>query len=312
MMMVRLTKYARPACLALLAIVTAYGIWRFATGDSEAVLDFWRGNLLTMPVVLGLAAVDVALECAAWMWVYARFGMRVVDSGGLGAFLAGRAGLLLPVQLGRLIRPDSMARLRRGATAECLKAEAVVFALDVTSVGALLAAVGAWVVHPLAAPVAMMATIGAVLFLGNRFADMLSGTHLALPRDFWLRWQTVAIVLVETAGWFVHGVALWILVRDLPGDAALWESVFFSSASAVLGAGTGLPGGVGATEGLLGVSLRLMSIPPDHLALAVGGFRLLTFWIWIPIGWASLIAVNRRAAAAAVEGLVPAAAGSYR
>ncbi len=309
-MMARFTKYARPAGLALLALVTVYGIWRFATGDSEAVIDYWRGKLLTLPAVLGLAAIDVALECAAWMWVYARFGMRVGDSGGVCAFLAGRAGLLLPVQLGRLIRPDSMARLKRGPASECFKAEAVVFALDVTAVGALLAAVGAWVIHPLAAPVAMLATIGAILFLGNRFADMLAGTHLALPDDFWLRWQTLAIVLVETGGWFVHGVALWILVRDLPGQAELWEAVFYSSGSAVIGAGSGLPGGVGATEGLLGVSLSLMSVPADHLALAVGGFRLLTFWIWIPVGWAALVAVNRRAAAA-VALPVAAVARSY-
>ena len=51
-----------------------------------------------------------------------------------------RAGLLLPAQLGRLIRPDAMLRMKRGGLRHCLKAEAVSFVLDTTSVFSLLAA----------------------------------------------------------------------------------------------------------------------------------------------------------------------------
>jgi hypothetical protein len=41
--------------------------------------------------------------------------------------------------------------------------------------------------------------------------------------------------------------------------------------------------------------MRLMHIPSEHLVLAVGAFRLITFWIWIPIGWLALGAVRRMA-----------------
>jgi hypothetical protein len=37
-----------------------------------------------------------------------------------------------------------------------------------------------------------------------------------------------------------------------------------------------------------------MSIPSEHLVLAVGAFRLITFWLWIPIGWLALAVVKRR------------------
>jgi len=66
--------------------------------------------------------------------------------------------------------------------------------------------------------------------------------------------------------------------------------------SAVLGVSTGLPGGLGATEGIIGASLRLRSVPMEHLAIAIAAFRLITFWMWIPIGWAALAVVNRRIA----------------
>ena len=122
----RLRKHARPAGFLILAVVTVYGIHRFVTGDWAAVMTYWQDKLWVLPQVFLLAAIDVALEGIAWMWVYARFGMLVWEGGSAGAFLAGRAGLLLPVQFGRVIRPDAMTRLGRGGAAECLKAEGAV------------------------------------------------------------------------------------------------------------------------------------------------------------------------------------------
>jgi hypothetical protein len=34
-------------------------------------------------------------------------------------------------------------------------------------------------------------------------------------------------------------------------------------------------------------------MPAEHLALLVGAFRIITFWIRIPIGWLALVATNR-------------------
>jgi uncharacterized membrane protein YbhN (UPF0104 family) len=104
----------------------------------------------------------------------------------------------------------------------------------------------------------------------------------------------LAIILINMAGWIAHGVALHTVVFDLPGDMTLWDSLFFAPGSAVLGVATGLPGGIGATEGLLGASLRFREIPIEYLALAIAAFRLITFWVWIPIGWLALGIINRR------------------
>jgi uncharacterized membrane protein YbhN (UPF0104 family) len=101
------------------------------------------------------------------------------------------------------------------------------------------------------------------------------------------------IILVCMSGWVAHGVALHVVVSELPGDMTLWDSLFFGPGSAVLGVATGLPGGIGATEGFLGASLRIRSVPIEHLAIAVAAFRLITFWMWIPLGWIA-IAIMRR------------------
>ncbi|MFQ6006617.1 MAG: lysylphosphatidylglycerol synthase domain-containing protein, partial [Woeseia sp.] len=236
----------------------------------------------------------VALEGIAWMWVYHRFQIRSFDRGGSCTFLAGRAGLLLPAQLGRLIRPDAMAKLQRAPLGHCLKAEAVVFVLDGISVLALLAGLIAYSAYPMAAPFAVAGVIAVMVFLGNRIARTLTHTRMKLPGSFWWAWPTMAIILIDMAGWTAHGVALHVVVAGLPGDMTLWDSLFFGPGSAVLGVSTGLPGGIGATEGILGASLRLRSVPLEHLAITVSAFRLITFWIWIPIGWLALAVVNRR------------------
>ena len=278
----------------LLAVVTLYGVYRFMIGDWTDVIAYWRGHLAIIPMLAAISVIDVALEGIAWMWVYHRFQIRSFDKGGSATFLAGRAGLLLPAQLGRLIRPDAMVKLKRATLGDCLKAEAVVFILDTISVASLLAGLLVYRAYPAATPFAVAAVIAVSVYLGNRIARMLTHTRMKLPAAFWWAWPTMAIILVDMTGWVAHGVALHVVVADLPGNMTLWDSLFFGPGSAVLGVATGLPGGLGATEGLLGASLRLRSVPTEHLALAIAAFRLITFWIWIPIGWLALAVVNRR------------------
>lgn len=293
MSLASIERSARPFAFAVLAAVTVYGVYQFARGDMASALDYWRGKLWLLPLVTLLAAFDIVFEGGAWMWVSARFGVRAADLGGLTACVASRAGLLLPAQLGRLIRPDAMARMGRAPLDRCLKVEAVTFALDVLSVVALLVGIAAGRVHPLVGVAAGAGVVAVALGLGHGLADLVSGTRLELPRGFWWSWRTVGAVVLEMGGWVVHGLALWLLIRGLSDSVTPGAAVFFSAASSVLGVGTGLPGGVGAIEGLLGAALAWMKVPPEHLAFAVGGFRAASFWVWVPIGWLALLRLRR-------------------
>ncbi len=286
----------RPLAFLILLGVTLYGLREFLSGDWRQAAEYWRAHLAVLGLVLLLACLDVACEAAGGIAVYERFGIRARDRAGICAFLSARAGLLLPAQLGRLIRPDAYARLGRGSSAGCLKAEAVAFALNAASVLALLAGLVAFRIHPVLGPVVGAATIAALLLSGNRLSPFLAGTRLALPSGFWWRGSTAAIVLVQMAGWIAHALGLYVMVRGLNPLISLWDPLFLAPASSLLGAGTGLPGGVGATEGLLGASLEWMRIPKEHLLLAVGAFRVVTFWVWIPVGWMALAFVRRGAA----------------
>jgi uncharacterized membrane protein YbhN (UPF0104 family) len=311
-MVPRWYRFARMIGFVILAAVTIYGLRELVTGDWEAVMRYGMAKLPWLPIILGFFLLDLLFEGVAWVWVYERFKIRAADAMGAGVYLSGNAGLLMPAQLGRLIRPDSMVRLGRGSLADCVKAEGSVFVLDSLSVMTLLAGLVVWRFQPALAPVAGLSMIAVALFLGDRIANRLAGTRLDLPRGFWWHWKSWAIVFVEMLGWGMHGVAFFILVADLPGNLTLWDALFYAPGSAVLGVGSGLPGGVGATEGLLGVTLRFNEVPAEHLALVVTAFRIVTFWLRLPIGWFALAVVRRKAAKAEVRGwtMAPAAAAT--
>jgi uncharacterized membrane protein YbhN (UPF0104 family) len=186
-----------------------------------------------------------------------------------------------------------VARLGRGELAVCAKAEGAVFVFDALSVFTLVAGVVAWRVHPaLSVPVAAI-VLGTSLWLGNRIGDRLTGTRLDLPRNFWWSWRAVSVVLLEASGWVANAAAFYLLVVGLPGHVSFWDAMFVAPVTAVLGLGSGLPGGIGATEGLLGAALRLREVPAAQMALVVGVFRVVTFWLRLPIGWIALISVRR-------------------
>ncbi len=63
--------------------------------------------------------------------------------------------------------------------------------------------------------------------------------------------------LIEQEKQFLLDEDVGVVVADLPGSKTLWDSLFLGPGSAVLGVATGLPGGIGVTEAVLGGSMRL-------------------------------------------------------
>ncbi len=287
-------RYARLIGLLVLVAVSAYGISQFLAGDAVAVTEVWKGQVTILPAVFLFAMINLGFEVTGWLWTFQFLGLKANDRVAVGVCVAGKAGLLLPAQLGRLIRPDLMVRLGRGTFGENLKAEAAVFLLDGLAVVALFAGLMAWRVHPLLSPPAFVAVVVVALFLGSRVARLLSDTRFHFPDSFWLSWQAFAITVVDAAGWACHGVAFYILTADLPGAMTLWDALFLAPGSAVIGLASGLPGGLGLTDGLLGASLGVGGVPAAHHALGVAAFRLLTFWLLLPIGWIALLWTSRK------------------
>lgn len=291
-----LKRHARPLGLVTLGVLTAYGAYHLAldTPDWGAVFGRWQAMGGWMGAVLLLAVADWTLEAICWMWLYGRLQIPVRDGVGVSVYLAGHAGLLIPAQIGRIIRPDAIGRLGRGSLSNSIKAEAVLLYVDTAAAIVTITALAFFWIEPLAVPVVALGVSAAMLFLADRVASLLSRTRLSLPSSFWLRPQTFAVLWLIIAGWVANGLALYVLVRGLAPGIGAPEVIFFASLSRLVGAGTGVPGGIGVTEGLLGASLGILAIPVDHLILAVVAYRVATFWVLLPVGWLALLFVNRR------------------
>jgi uncharacterized membrane protein YbhN (UPF0104 family) len=244
------------------------------------------------------------------MWICSRFGMGMWDRTGTAVFLAAHAGQLLPLHLGRLVRPDAVVRLGRGSLGTCLKAEVVVVFLDVAACATVVIGLAACLLHPLVGGLCALLVPLVLLLSADRLAALFSETRIALPPAFWRQWRTVAVLGLHVAGWLFNGLALYLVLLDLPGNVRLSEALFAAPFSASLGASTGLPGGIGAIEGLLGISLKTLDVPTMHLALAVAAYRLVNFWVWLPIGWTALILANRRARQRGHDGALSQSAGT--
>lgn len=286
-------RYTRLAAFLLLAAVSAYGASVFFSSDWREALLYWQHSGSVVAIVIVLRLLDLFLDAAIWYRVQWDFGTRLSWRRGFLTYMSAYAGLLLPVQLGRVVRADAIVRMGAGGFRGAITAELAVVVLSGIAALALLAGTVTYVLVPWLAPLAAAIVVFTMLLFFDWVSVLLPKKLAAVPSTYWRRPATFLIVALITVGWMLVGASFYMVVRDLPGNLQLWQAWIIAPANLILGAGTGLPGGIGAVEALLGVSLSMLDVPPAHMAFAVGAFRLLTFWIWIPLGWIALLLANR-------------------
>jgi uncharacterized membrane protein YbhN (UPF0104 family) len=301
-------RHARKIALALLAAVTLWYFLRFLQDDWRPALEAWQGRWGLVLLAAAMNYCGIAMDSLAWTNAYAAFGMRVRTRAGFAIYLTVFAAQLVPMQLGRLVRPDAVARAGLGTVGRGVKAEAVLFYLDLSALLSLIGAFAVWLGLPylprigfsseplgaLAATAVFLLLALAALSAGRLAAALVSNTPLALPERFWFHWRTLLVLLLRAGDWLCASTVLYLLVNELPGGITFARAAFFSTVSTLVGSGSGLPGGMGATEGTLGWFLGMASLPAAHLVIAVGLYRFITFWLQVPLGWTALVWVNQR------------------
>lgn len=124
-----------------------------------------------------------------------------------------------------------------------------------------------------------------------------------------LELRTIAVLsVISVVGWGLECVGYWLILTAFPGvEASLLLCVFLWSATTLVGALSFLPGGLGATEGSLGLLVARFAVGVSG-SVAVAStllIRLCTLWYGELVGAAALIAFMRdpqlRAAAREAE-----------
>ena len=264
---------------------------------------------------LALATGNYALRYARWQYYLGRIDVRVPHSESALVFLSGFVMSVTPGKLGEVFkslllyesRGVSIARTAPVVFAERLTdlialviltalgslsfAQGVPIALGGGAIVGLILLASAW--RSLGE---LCLSIAARLPLVKRLAPRLREAYESLY--VMTRPRPLAIATgIATLSWGLECLALFLLLRALPGGGLGWDaSVFAYSASTIAGALAMMPGGLGVTEaGMTGLIEALSSGAIDAPAATAATMltRLATLW-WAVVVGAVALAVLRR------------------
>ncbi len=118
---------------------------------------------------------------------------------------------------------------------------------------------------------------------GNAITDVAkSPRHLAL------------MGVGALGGPLVQAVALWLCVHALGGQLPFVQVGAVYLGGHLVASAAPVPGGLGALEAALIAGLSALGMPVGAAASAVLIYRLLTYWLTIPVGWVSLKVAEER------------------
>jgi uncharacterized protein (TIRG00374 family) len=187
--------------------------------------------------------------------------------------------------------------------------------LNLLLAGSLLAAIIFYGNNPLYLPIAaagltllVVAGATAVLLVRNEQAVAAVATRLARrvpkidPASVGRLLSTLASTLRRlaadpaflrrsvgwaAANWLLDAMSLWAFVRAFNHSLGLVGLLVAYGLANVAAALPITPGGLGVVEGVLVPTLVAFSTPADIAVLAVIAYRLVSFWVPIPVGFAS-------------------------
>jgi len=150
-----------------------------------------------------------------------------------------------------------------------------------------LAVIAAAVIAVLAVPLTRRKVTGAVWphlrQIGPRLLE-------AVSHPLRLGIAVGANLLLSTA----YTLALIAALRAVGAHPAILAAAVVFLAGNAVGSATPTPGGLGGVEAVLAAGLTAIGIPAHEAIPAVLLFRMATFWLPIPVGWASYLVLQRR------------------
>jgi glycosyltransferase 2 family protein len=277
-------------------VATALGLAFYAdVGDLGRALSDFRWAWF--PGALALTAVGYVIRFWRWQLYLARLRIEVPPWRSFWIFMAGQTMVLSPGKVGEVVKSLMLKRsfnvpIRRSAP--IVLAERITDGLGVTVVTLIggAAVASSW-------PVVAATVVGAgllVLAVRAPFFDHFApvAEARAAAGELLRPGLLVGMTLISAAGWFCLCLSVYVCVRGLDLEVSLADSTVAFSVSALAGAITLLPGGLGVTDaGLTGLLRLLADVPPTGAAAATVLARLATLWFAVAFGLVAL-AVEQR------------------
>jgi len=307
---------ARAASLVLLAL----GVWLILVPqwrDAVVVVPEFAGRVPPAVLVLAVVAESASLVCFSAMTrtMAGRalpFGTALrIDLADLAInhTVPGGGGVAAGARFGMLVRqgldPSRAFALASVETVLSNVALAGVFAGGVLlALDAALSDAEVWAAVLVAA--LALAAVGASVLLVRKSTWLSAWAERAEAAAPFLRRLHLAAVIRDTrrqllvlretpgrialcaalaaANWLLDACALWLILVALGGSVAVGPLLASYGLATILAQLPITPGGLGVVEGVLVPTLVAVGVPPRIALLGVLGWRVLQYWLPIPVG----------------------------
>ncbi len=290
----------------ILAFAVFIGLGIYA--DFQAMLRLLQGFKWTLlPVILSLTIFNYALRFSKWHYYLRQIGVKNLSLwADLRVYVGGFAFSLTPGKVGELVR---LAWLKNLADVHPAKTAPVAVAERLTDgIAMVLIALLSGFVYPQYWPVLLpigVILLGAVVVIQFRplalwllsfgekiplVSKIVHHLHTLYESAYeLLGWRNLLVAVgLGTTAWLSQGVAFYLVLLGLgvpPSPDMLILTIFILAFSTVAGGASGVPGGLGVTEGgLTGMLILLADLPADLAATATLLIRFCTMWLGVTSG----------------------------
>ena len=278
----------RLVVLCVLALITLYALYSLRQSNWGEVRDFWMARRFLLFQILLISCCDIALDGLIWLGVLRQQGSRPGIFRGILLYFSVHAALLMPAQLGRAFRSTEVARQCSVPFAVALSTEVLYLGFTAVAALSLFVTALAWVHFSRMAALLPLLLIPLGLGAAQLFQPLLRRMKLFPASYHFLHAATLGLVFASLVNWMINASNLYFVFRELVPTLQLPHAFMFSTSILFVSASSGIPAGFGVAESYMGALFYWLEAPPAHLVPAVLAFRLLTVWIWVPIGWIAL------------------------
>ena len=317
-------RLVRPLLWSILAAVVIYGGSMMvsdlnAVGESIAKL-----GLISWVTILGLSLVNYGLRFIRWEIYLRRLHSRVPILRSLVYYLGGFAFTTTPGKAGEAVRS---LYLKRHGVAYVHSLGAFFTERLVDLVAMLLLALIAALTFPgyqwpvlvvtvlVIALLVLIHTKSVHIFLDRQLQRLppeklrKNGSRLlALLRSSSILLQSgplYAGVILALVAWGAEGIAFYVILQNLEVDVSLGLAVSIYAVSVLAGALSFVPGGLGSTEAVMVLLLKLVGADMPTAVAATLICRLATLWFAVIIGGVALaiLEVNSKVTRKQISGV---------
>lgn len=306
--------------VSIFAAIAIYGISVVAVDVKSIGALMGSLGFVGWGVVLGLSLVNYGLRFLRWRIYLDRLGVQIAVLRNLTYYLSAFAFSTTPGKAGEAIRSLYLKR-HDVAYVDSLAAFFAERFIDLVAM-VILSLIAAFSFPQYRVPVyliaaiiiAMLPLIHAAWFqdllargvnalsstrlrgIGSRVIDLMKSAATLLRSGPLYAGLVLAIV-----AWGAEGLAFYLILDALEVDAGIWISIGIYSISVLIGALSFIPGGLGTTEAVMVVLLKLLGADTPTAIAATLICRLATLWFAVVLGGLCFLSLQLRSKSLSVE-----------